>query len=166
VKKTPECQVKKTPERVRWIRLQRGSSKEDSREGHVKKTPVDGRAKKTPERVRWRRLQSGSSEDDSSRGSSKEDRSVLPSGKTPHDINSVIVWLQLKSVQESEGLRPRLTDWLNCWLTECQLQSNSAQCYIFLRFLVYLRIISKCVGPIASNGMVIMNCRWHQMKWL
>jgi hypothetical protein len=44
--------VKKTPERVKLRRFQRGSSEEDSREGQVKKTPVEGRAKETSERVK------------------------------------------------------------------------------------------------------------------
>jgi hypothetical protein len=65
--------------------------------GQVKKT-AEGRVKKTPDRVEQRPLQRGTNEDsrgscdkDSSRGSSKEDRPILPSGKRPHDINSVTV---------------------------------------------------------------------------
>jgi hypothetical protein len=65
----------------------------------MKKTPVEGREKAIPE--------SGSSEEDYSRGSSKEDsrgsrddssrrlskedRPVVPSGKTPRDIKPVTV---------------------------------------------------------------------------
>jgi hypothetical protein len=47
MKNPVEGQVKKTPERVKSRRLQRGSSEEDSRKGQVKKTP---------ERVKSRRL--------------------------------------------------------------------------------------------------------------
>jgi len=117
VKKTPvEGQVRRlqtgsTEDDPNWM-----PSKEDSREGQMKTTPKEGRAKKTPKvqvkktpvEGKVRRLQRGSTEDDpdrssskedskgsseedSNRGSSKEDRPVLPSGKTPHDINPVIV---------------------------------------------------------------------------
>jgi hypothetical protein len=47
-----EGRAKKTPERVKRRRLQRGSSEEDSREGQEKKTPVDDRVKKTPGRAK------------------------------------------------------------------------------------------------------------------
>jgi hypothetical protein len=61
-KKTPvEGQAKKPPD-GQVMNSSRGWSKEDSRVGHVKKTPV---------MVEQRRLQSGSSEEVSSRGSSK-----------------------------------------------------------------------------------------------
>jgi hypothetical protein len=87
------CQLKVIQTQIG--RLQGGSSEEDSREGQVKKTP---------EKVKW---------SDCSRGSSKEDRLVLRSGNTPHDINPLIVTLQLKSGRESQrGSRPRQTDWL------------------------------------------------------
>jgi hypothetical protein len=132
-----------------WLRLEdssRGWSKDYSREGQVKTTPIEGWVKKTPERVEQRRLQRGSREDDpnrrsskedSSRGSSEEDRPVLLSGKTPQDINPVTVQLQLKSGQESQrGSRPRRTD----RLTNCQLQSNSAQLRSFL-----IIVCSKCI---------------------
>jgi hypothetical protein len=54
MKNPVEGQVKKTPERVKSRRLQKGSSKEDSRESQVKnpegqvmKNPVERRVKKT-----------------------------------------------------------------------------------------------------------------------
>jgi len=101
-------------------------------------TPVEGRANKSPERVKWRRfqyrvdqrwLQIGqessrgsnrehpreSSEEDSSRGLSKEDRPVLPSEKTIHNINpvncltSVKIWSRL--TEGLEAKTDRVTDW-------------------------------------------------------
>jgi hypothetical protein len=48
----------------------------------VKKTPVDVRAKKIPERVEQRRL---------AKGQIKK-TPVLPSWRTPHDINLIIVY--------------------------------------------------------------------------
>jgi hypothetical protein len=59
-----------------------GRAKKTPVEGQVKKTPVEGRVK-TPERVKRRRLSSGES--------NKEDRHVLPLGKTHRNINSLTV---------------------------------------------------------------------------
>jgi hypothetical protein len=99
--------MKKTPAEGRVREIQRvssekdssrRSSKEDSREVQVKKTPVDGRAKEI-QRVSSEEDCSGDSSkeecrgsrDDSSRGPSKEDKTVLPSGKTPYYINPIFV---------------------------------------------------------------------------
>jgi len=71
------------------------------------------------ERVELRRLQIRSSEEDSSRGSSK-DRPVLPLGKTPHDINPVIVLPSAKIWSEvtegHEAKTNRLT--VSCEVTQ------------------------------------------------
>jgi hypothetical protein len=55
------------------------------------KTPAEDRVKKTDPFSRQVDSSKWSSEEDFTGGSSKEARRVFPSGKTPHNINPVIL---------------------------------------------------------------------------